>query len=97
MQTYLTLLVVILGCGCGSSERPVERVAGDPTVPADASHRTHPGPDAGADELAQKHMTFDEKAAPINHTELLWGDYVDKQGKPAIGWHSHDPVVGNAR
>jgi hypothetical protein len=43
------------------------------------------------------HMTFDENGIPVNHTEMLWGDYIDKQGNPAVGWHSHDPVTGNAQ
>ncbi len=42
------------------------------------------------------HMTFDATGIPQNHTDMLWGDYIDKQGKPAVGWHSHDPVTGNA-
>jgi hypothetical protein len=43
------------------------------------------------------HMTFDENGIPVNHTDMLWGDYIDKQGNPAVGWHSHDPVTGNAQ
>jgi hypothetical protein len=43
------------------------------------------------------HMTFDENGIPVNHSEMLWGDYIDKQGNPAVGWHSHDPVTGNAQ
>ncbi|MCA9679573.1 MAG: hypothetical protein H6708_10470 [Kofleriaceae bacterium] len=43
------------------------------------------------------HMTFDAHGIPVNHTEMLWGDYLDKQGNPAVGWHSHDPVSGNAQ
>ena len=43
------------------------------------------------------HMTFDESGIPVNHTDMLWGDYIDKQGNPAVGWHSHDPVTGNAQ
>ena len=42
-------------------------------------------------------MTFDAHGIPVNHTEMLWGDYLDKQGNPAVGWHSHDPVSGNAQ
>ena len=43
------------------------------------------------------HMTFDEHGIPTNHSEMLWGDYIDKHGSPAVGWHSHDPVTGNAQ
>lgn len=43
------------------------------------------------------HMSFDENGIPVNHTEMLWGDYIDKQGNPAVGFHSHDPVSGNAQ
>lgn len=43
------------------------------------------------------HMSFNEIGIPVNHTEMLWGDYMDKQGNPAVGWHSHDPVTGNAQ
>lgn len=43
------------------------------------------------------HMAFDESGIPVNHTEMLWGDYIDKQGNAAVGWHSHDPVTGNAQ
>jgi hypothetical protein len=47
--------------------------------------------------MSQKHFIFDENSAPANHTELLWGDYIDRKGKPAVGWHSHHPVNGNAQ
>ena len=43
------------------------------------------------------HMSFNEIGIPVNHTEMLWGDYMDKQGNPSVGWHSHDPVTGNAQ
>jgi hypothetical protein len=43
------------------------------------------------------HMSFDEQGIPVNHTEMLWGDYIDKQGNPAVGFHSHDPATGNAQ
>lgn len=43
------------------------------------------------------HMTFDATGIPTNHTDMLWGDFIDKQGNPAVGWHSHDPVSGNAQ
>ena len=43
------------------------------------------------------HMSFDENGIPTNHTDMLWGDYIDKQGNPAVGFHSHDPVSGNAQ
>jgi hypothetical protein len=88
--------------GCGTSDRPVPRSGVDrpppppDAGPADASHRIHPGPDGG-DEMSMKHTTFDGEGAPTNHTDLLWGDYIDKEGKPAVGWHSHDPVKGNAQ
>jgi hypothetical protein len=42
------------------------------------------------------HMSFDENGIPISHTDMLWGDYIDRQGNPAVGFHSHDPVSGNA-
>jgi len=43
------------------------------------------------------HMTFDENGIPISHEDMLWGDYIDKQGNPAVGFHSHHPVHGNAQ
>jgi len=43
------------------------------------------------------HLAVDEHGIPHHHTEMLWGDYIDKQGKPAVGYHSHDPVTGNAQ
>lgn len=43
------------------------------------------------------HMSFDESGVPVSHTDMLWGDYIDKQGNPAVGFHSHDPVAGNAQ
>lgn len=55
-----------------------------------------PGPSV-ADGVQGYHMTFDENGIPVNHTDMLWGDYIDKQGNPAVGWHSHDPVTGNAQ
>jgi hypothetical protein len=42
-------------------------------------------------------MSFDENGIPTNHSDMLWGDYIDKQGNPAVGFHSHDPVSGNAQ
>jgi hypothetical protein len=50
-----------------------------------------------AAEVEGYHLTFDANGIPTNHVELLWGDYVDRQGNPAVGWHSHDPVTGNAQ
>ncbi|HUH05353.1 MAG TPA: hypothetical protein VML75_25325 [Kofleriaceae bacterium] len=43
------------------------------------------------------HMTFDESGIPVQHTDMMWGDYIDKQGNPAVGFHSHDPISGNAQ
>lgn len=48
-------------------------------------------------EVQGYHMSFDESGIPVNHSDMLWGDYIDKQGNPAVGWHSHDPVTGNAQ
>jgi len=48
-------------------------------------------------EVEGYHMSFDEQGIPVNHTEMLWGDYIDKQGNPAVGFHSHDPATGNAQ
>lgn len=53
-----------------------------------------PSPDA---HIEGYHMSFDANGIPTNHVDLLWGDYIDKQGNPAVGWHSHDPVTGNAQ
>ncbi len=53
--------------------------------------QAHPGSDVDG-----YHMSL-ENGFPVNHTEVLWGDYVDKQGNPAVGFHSHDPVTGNAQ
>jgi hypothetical protein len=50
-----------------------------------------------AGEVEGYHMTFGATGIPTNHVELMWGDYVDKQGHPQVGWHSHDPVTGNAQ
>jgi hypothetical protein len=52
---------------------------------------------AAAGDVEGYHMTFDANGIPTNHLEMLWGDYIDKQGHPAVGWHSHDPVTGNAQ
>jgi len=56
-----------------------------------------PSPDAGIEGIEGYHMSFDANGIPTNHVDLLWGDYIDKQGNPAVGWHSHDPVTGNAQ
>lgn len=57
-----------------------------------------PTPTATADaQVEGYHMTFDANGIPSNHIDMLWGDYIDKQGHPAVGWHSHDPVTGNAQ
>lgn len=52
------------------------------------------GTDAGVEGY---HLTPDESGLHWPHTEMLYGDYIDKQGNPATGWHSHDPVTGNAQ
>jgi hypothetical protein len=64
-----------------------------PPLPGAGAMQASPS-DRGVDGY---HMTFDENGIPVNHTEMLWGDYIDKQGNPAVGWHSHDPVTGNAQ
>lgn len=51
----------------------------------------------GLGSVAHAHMTYDDAGIPVQHIEMRWGNYVDRQGDPAIGWHSHDPVTGNAR
>jgi hypothetical protein len=56
-----------------------------------------PAPAPAAGEVEGYHMAFDANGIPTNHVDLLWGDYIDKQGNPAVGWHSHDPVTGNAQ
>ncbi len=50
-----------------------------------------------ARSLEGYHMSFDEMGMPISHTDMLWGDYIDRQGNPAVGFHSHDPAHGNAQ
>jgi hypothetical protein len=50
-----------------------------------------------ARSLEGYHMSFDESGIPVSHSDMLWGDYLDKQGNPAVGFHSHDPVSGNAQ
>ncbi len=65
---------------------------GGPGLPAGGPHAT-----AAPTQVEGYHMTFDSHGIPTNHHELLWGDYIDKQGNPAVGWHSHDPVSGNAQ
>jgi hypothetical protein len=67
--------------------------AGGPP-PAVNMSAAYPPADAGVEGY---HMTFDEHGIPVNHTEMLWGDYIDKQGNPAVGFHSHDPATGNAQ
>jgi hypothetical protein len=64
---------------------------GDPLPPG------APPPPAGVGIVEGYHMTFDANGIPTNHVEMLWGDYIDRQGHPAVGWHSHDPVTGNAQ
>jgi hypothetical protein len=56
-----------------------------------------PTSSSSTSEVEGYHMTFDANGIPSNHVEMLWGDYLDKQGHPAVGWHSHDPVTGNAQ
>jgi len=65
---------------------------GGPGAPGAGPHAT-----AAATQVEGYHMTFDSHGIPSNHHEMLWGDYIDKQGHPAVGWHSHDPVSGNAQ
>lgn len=65
---------------------------GGPGLPPSGPHAT-----AQPTQVEGYHMTFDAHGIPSNHHEMLWGDYIDKQGHPAVGWHSHDPVSGNAQ
>jgi hypothetical protein len=67
---------------------------GPPAEHAEAAAGMSPSPHAGIEGY---HMSFDANGIPTNHVDLLWGDYIDKQGNPAVGWHSHDPVTGNAQ
>jgi len=71
-------------------------VTGGPAPQVNVQQAGAPAPvdDGGVDGY---HMTFDESGIPVSHTEMLWGDYIDKQGNPAVGFHSHDPVHGNAQ
>jgi len=62
--------------------------------PAVNMSAAYPPQDSGVEGY---HMSFDEQGIPVNHTEMLWGDYIDKQGNPAVGFHSHDPATGNAQ
>jgi hypothetical protein len=74
--------------------------SGPPKVTINGAELAAPGADeaaASADDVEGYHMTFDESGIPIQHTDMLWGDYIDKQGNPAVGFHSHDPVSGNAQ
>lgn len=64
-----------------------------PTISMGAGASVAP-PDSGVEGY---HMSFDESGIPVQHTDMLWGDYIDKQGNPAVGFHSHDPVSGNAQ
>jgi hypothetical protein len=104
----LTLLLVAAACGKTDKPSPAPSPATPPATPldaspapldagaapSDASPRVHPAP-------GQKHMSFDDDpdagSVPQDHADRLWGDYVDREGKPSVGWHSHDPVTGNAR
>ncbi len=83
------LLLMLVACGPTNKDP-----SPPPSPPPDASLRAHPG------DPSLKHLELDDSdggVAPINHHELLWGDYIDKRGNPAVGWHSHDPAIGNAQ
>ncbi len=71
-------------------------VSGGPTPQINVQQAGAPAP-ADDDGVEGYHMTFDANGIPVSHTEMLWGDYIDKQGNPAVGFHSHDPVHGNAQ
>lgn len=70
-------------------------VTGGPTPQVNVQQAGAPAP--ADDGVEGYHMTFDANGIPVSHTEMLWGDYIDKQGNPAVGFHSHDPVHGNAQ
>jgi hypothetical protein len=55
------------------------------------------GQQASGGGIEGYHLAVDEHGIPHHHVEMLWGDYIDRQGKPAVGYHSHDPVTGNAQ
>jgi len=61
------------------------------------SVQVHNQANGGGGGIEGYHLAVDEHGIPHHHTEMLWGDYIDKQGKPAVGYHSHDPVTGNAQ
>jgi hypothetical protein len=87
-------IFALVACGAPRATEPSRNVV----VEADASHRQH----ADEYDVHIKNYVMDEDdagaRAPSNHRDLLYGPYLDKKtGKPLIGWHSHDPVTGNAR
>ncbi len=92
-----TLALALIAGACGKSRAPEPQPpAPVTTVEADAATRVHP-----AEDFGEKHLVFDDfdggVPAPQAHREKLWGNYIDKQGHPAAGWHSHDPEIGNAQ
>lgn len=101
MVAVLVGLVGLAACGRARSAAPR-----DAAVPmgADAAAAVEPpvaAPLGDLDNGGNKHMTFavdlDGGTVLVEHKEMQWGDYLDRQGRPAVGWHSHDPATGNAQ
>jgi hypothetical protein len=49
-----------------------------------------------ATESVEGHHMVLEHGIPTLHTDLMYGEYIDKHGASQIGWHSHGPH-GNAQ
>jgi hypothetical protein len=100
MQLAGWLLVALAAGACGRGGRPDERA---PIAPTSEAGPTGRPTDAGLVDAPApfhtKHMVFDDDdggSMPAEHTEPRWGDYLDEHGKPAVGWHVHDPATGKA-
>jgi len=82
--------------------RPVDDAGQPTTVPVELATLERAPPPAGLTEICPfGHSLWDEDGTLVRDREVhsctAHGWYDDRSGKRVLGWHTHDPQVGNAR
>jgi hypothetical protein len=94
-------LVVALSVGAGACGTAEPMTPGHPAAARALDAAPAPAAVPDAQGYRDKHLVFDDELdggpVPQAHADLRWGNYIDREGRPAVGLHSHDPATGNAR